>query len=791
MLKQILLFTFLLISVISVNAQRSASVSGAITSDNLPAAGVMVYADNTAYSTETDHKGNYKLYLPPGNHNIVVKHINHQTQYVKITLAVNEHKKHNTALSPLVTQLDEVAIEGKSAIQKVRETPFNVVAVDAKSLHNTTLDLGHVLNRAAGVRIRESGGVGSNMSVTLNGFTGRNVKLFMDGVPMQGFGSAFQLNNIPVGVADRIEIYKGVVPIEFGTDAMGGVINIVTNQSAKTFLDMSYSYGSFNTHRTNVNFGYTSKSGYTMLFNAFQNFSDNDYKVKAVVMDLQNGNYNRNDLHWVRRFNDQYHNETAIIKTGFVKKWWADRFLVGVTFGQEYAEIQNAYTMDIVYGKRHRRANTVLPSLTYEKRNFFIKGLNFNLTANYNRNFNQSIDTINRQYNWRGEYRVTNTQGEGSGNTLSDFYNDNYSSTANIGYRINDKHSIAVNDVITGFERKNETNISAEAGTTTDNMRRMNQKNVLGASYRYRHNQNWNFNLFGKNYYQKVIGPVSDGSTSNPVYTERTESFTTTGYGVAATYFIKDSQIKASLEKAYRLPTDNELFGDEVLETGNATLKAENSLNYNLGYTLNKTLKNGAVYFDINTFYRDTRDFIRQVVEQRYGTSGYTNHGKVRNIGADVEVRYYHKDKFMVGTTVTYQDIRNMERYVSATNRAESITYKNRMPNLPYFFGNAEASYFVHNLGKKGNVLSANYSLNYVGKFYLNFENLGNSATKNTLPDQISHDFNLLYAVANGKYNISFEARNLTNEFLYDNFSLQKPGRSFNLKFRYYFTDRN
>lgn len=791
MLKQILLFTFLLISVISVNAQRSASVSGAITSDNLPAAGVMVYADNTAYSTETDHKGNYKLYLPPGNHNIVVKHINHQTQYVKITLAVNEHKKHNTALSPLVTQLDEVAIEGKSAIQKVRETPFNVVAVDAKSLHNTTLDLGHVLNRAAGVRIRESGGVGSNMSVTLNGFTGRNVKLFMDGVPMQGFGSAFQLNNIPVGVADRIEIYKGVVPIEFGTDAMGGVINIVTNQSAKTFLDMSYSYGSFNTHRTNVNFGYTSKSGYTMLFNAFQNFSDNDYKVKAVVMDLQNGNYNRNDLHWVRRFNDQYHNETAIIKTGFVKKWWADRFLVGVTFGQEYAEIQNAYTMDIVYGKRHRRANTVLPSLTYEKRNFFIKGLNFNLTANYNRNFNQSIDTINRQYNWRGEYRVTNTQGEGSGNTLSDFYNDNYSSTANIGYRINDKHSVAVNDVITGFERKNETNVSAEAGTTTDNMRRMNQKNVLGASYRYRHNQNWNFNLFGKNYYQKVIGPVSDGSTSNPVYTERTESFTTTGYGVAATYFIKDSQIKASLEKAYRLPTDNELFGDEVLETGNATLKAENSLNYNLGYTLNKTLKNGAVYFDINTFYRDTRDFIRQVVEQRYGTSGYTNHGKVRNIGADVEVRYYHKDKFMVGTTVTYQDIRNMERYVSATNRAESITYKNRMPNLPYFFGNAEASYFVHNLGKKGNVLSANYSLNYVGKFYLNFENLGNSATKNTLPDQISHDFNLLYAVANGKYNISFEARNLTNEFLYDNFSLQKPGRSFNLKFRYYFTDRN
>lgn len=73
------------------------------------------------------------------------------------------------------------------------------------------------------------------MNITLNGFTGRNVKIFMDGVPMQGNSSSFQLNNIPVSLAERIEVYKGVVPVEFGGDAIGGAINIVTNRSTNTF----------------------------------------------------------------------------------------------------------------------------------------------------------------------------------------------------------------------------------------------------------------------------------------------------------------------------------------------------------------------------------------------------------------------------------------------------------------------------------------------------------------------------------------------------------------------------
>ena len=49
------------------------------------------------------------------------------------------------------------------------------------------------------------------------------MKIFIDGIPQEGAGAAFDLNNVPINFADRIEVYKGVVPVGFGTDAIGGV----------------------------------------------------------------------------------------------------------------------------------------------------------------------------------------------------------------------------------------------------------------------------------------------------------------------------------------------------------------------------------------------------------------------------------------------------------------------------------------------------------------------------------------------------------------------------------------
>lgn len=59
--------------------------------------------------------------------------------------------------------------------------------------------------------------------------------------------------DIPASIVDRVEVYKGVVPAYLGGDALGGAINIVTNESKKNYYDISYRVGSFNTHQVDFN----------------------------------------------------------------------------------------------------------------------------------------------------------------------------------------------------------------------------------------------------------------------------------------------------------------------------------------------------------------------------------------------------------------------------------------------------------------------------------------------------------------------------------------------------------
>src|SRR5690606_20366444 len=111
-------------------------------------------------------------------------------------------------------------------VQQINRQAFTVSAIDATKLHNTTLNLSDALDRVSGVRVRETGGLGSSMNLSLNGFSGNHVRFFIDGIPMDNMGSSFQINNMPVNIAERIEVYKGVVPIWLGSDALGGAINI-------------------------------------------------------------------------------------------------------------------------------------------------------------------------------------------------------------------------------------------------------------------------------------------------------------------------------------------------------------------------------------------------------------------------------------------------------------------------------------------------------------------------------------------------------------------------------------
>lgn len=774
-------------------AGQQATVSGKISSaegEIIDYAGV--YLKGTSYGAYTNEKGTYQFQAPAGEYTFVVSAIGYQEVQKKVTLNRGEKRVFDLTLQPEHEQLNEVVVTA-SGVSRVRRSAYNAVAVDTREMQNTTKSLSDALAQLPGMKLRESGGVGSDMQVTLDGFSGRHVKIFIDGVPQEGAGKALDLNNLPVNFAERIEVYKGVVPVGFGTDALGGVINIVTNKQRRAWhLDASYSYGSFNTHKSYANFGQTFRNGLMYEVNAFQNFSDNDYYINNYIVEFGpdgTTSSNPNDIRRVKRFNDQFHNEAVMGKVGVVDKSWADRLVLGFTYSNYYKEIQTGVYQYIVFGQKHRRGHSFVPSLEYTKRDLLTKGLDVVLTANYNHNLTQNIDTASYRYNWLGERQYLTSPGEQSYQN-SESTNKNWNASLTANYRIGQAHAFTLNHVLSTFERSTVSYLGGASKITDYDIPKLTRKNITGLSYRLMPSEKWNISAFGKYYRQYNRGPVSQSSDGVGSYIEMSKRVSAWGYGTAGTWFVLEGlQAKLSYEKAYRLPTTDELFGDEDLEAGQMTLRPENSDNLNLNLSYNQHFGRHGLYVEGSFIYRDTKDYIKRTLSTVGGTSFgmYENHGHVRTKGFNLSARYTFDRWLSMGGTFNNLNVRDAERYLAGNTQQQSLTYKQRMPNQPYTFANFDASFYWHDLWGEGNILTLTYEGFYQHEFPLYWEKLGDPTTKSRVPDQLSHNFTIGYSLKNGRYNFSFECRNFTNEKLYDNFSLQKAGRAFYGKFRVYF----
>ena len=761
-------------------AQQVATVKGRIIAGKEPVVGAVVQLKELKKYAVADGQGNFSLSVPyrKAPYTFSIESMGYKTQ--EQTLIVTQTVVVlNVAMEEEITALTGITVAAITPIKQVEKSAYNVAAIDASKLTHLNSNAADMLAKASGVKVRETGGVGAESQINLNGFTGQHVRTFVDGVPISR-ASSFQIGNIPTELIDRIEIYKGVVPVTFGSDALGGAVNIVTRRSNAQYANLSYTFGSFNTHKSTLNVGAPLTDNIGIELNTYQNYSDNTYKVLTHYLDLAKGIYSK-DRQWFKRFHDRYHNEVIIGKVNIFKEPWADKLSFSLNYNQEYKQIQNANLMQIVFGGKYQTSYTYSTGIEYEKKNL-LEGLSLSVTGRYDLTTTNVVDQENRMYSWDGSYRTKPTMGEAMyQNTV--FEGKTAYVAAHLDYWLSEKHFLQLTHTFSHYYRLTKSQLFTPFSSDADFMDRINQKNITGLSYKYVPNDQWTVLAFGKYYAARVIGPaVVSGHGYLSVYEDHTERTDALGAGIGSSYeFSKELLAKLSYEKSYRLPNDRELFGDGDLEIGANQLRPEQSNNLNVNLSWQPETNGHALLAEGGFALRYIQDYIiRNVASTGAATS--KNHGKVLTLGGDFTLRYFYQKTFSVGGNLSYMDMRNRER--KNTNGANSLTYKDRVPNMPYLFGNADASYTFADLITQDDGLTLGYNLAYTHEFFLSWQSEG---AKITVPTQLSHDLSLTYTAPRNKYTLSAEVKNFTDALLYDNYSLQKAGRAFYVKLGYRF----
>lgn len=787
MIGHYLFFIFLLLSSAFCYGQN-ASVSGIVQNEGgegIPGAHVKL---DDKHATVTNKVGRFVFKnLKSGDYKVTASFMGFKTIQKNIHLNKGQRLIINLTLNEEVTQLNEVAVTGQSEVKALKESISPIALVDAKAYYNRSINTTDLLNTISGVQVRQSGGVGNSTEVSIQGLTGRQVKLFIDGIPMdfllplEELGIGASLAMIPVNLMDRIEVYKGAVPVSLGADALGGAINIITRKNFEDYIEISAEHSSFNTWRTTLSTRKLFSNGLTIGIGAFYTSSDNNYLLDDVKVINELGNP---ETISAPKFHDRFRSYLLKGDIGFVGKTWADRLTLSFSYSDLYDEIQHNFEMRQPYGQALNLATTYNTALQYEKYNIGDK-LDINLYLGHNLIQTGFIDTTATIYNWRGEIIGEKTYGGEITTSQNDLNleGNNITGRINLNYRITSTSKLIFNGVASHFTRSGNDPVAA---------------NFYEEDYFQNpvYVDKW---VGGIGFEKELFQAKVTSHTAVKAYRYLSEGFiiengesTTTEQdqfqpGVSQSFKWKVNEhllTKASYEYATRMPDRIETLGDfSAAINANPDLKPETSHNANLS----GLYKREKWSIEVGGFFRKVNDIIILQAVPPPVLSKYENLLKASVTGVEGEVWFHPRDWLTIKANATYQDLRNRSDKENAgvsSDRYNGV----RLPNRPYLFGNGEVQFEKHSFFKKGDQLQVWWSTAYVEEFFRYWEIDGRREDKLTVPEQWLHHVGLAYTDQRERMTLSLESQNVFNANAYDNFRVQKPGRSWHVKLRLFIT---
>jgi len=230
----------------------SGRVTDAATGEGIAFANVAIPA--SAFCFQTDEYGKFKMEVAPGiAYNMLISSMGYKTDTV--ALSGNSTTLH-ISLQPIAAQLNEVVVSGTMRAMSKMESPIPVeVYTAALFKKNPTPSLFESMHMITGVQPQLNCNVCNTGDIHINGLEGPYTMILIDGMPIvSALSSVYGLHGIPSSMVKRIEVVKGPASTLYGSEAVAGLINVITRDaiSAPLFkIDFSASsVGEFNTDIT-------------------------------------------------------------------------------------------------------------------------------------------------------------------------------------------------------------------------------------------------------------------------------------------------------------------------------------------------------------------------------------------------------------------------------------------------------------------------------------------------------------------------------------------------------------
>lgn len=738
-------------------------------SADAPLAGVEVLIRGPArdWRVTTDGEGRFRLGgLPPGSYDVAVDGpagrasatVDLGTDGAEVTLAVTG-------------EVIEVTGRYRAEADQMRESSEAVQVVTTEVAQRESADLGEVLARSEGIAVQRSGGLGSDERFSLNGLTDDQIRFFVDGVPLEAAGYGPSLANVPVNLVERIEVFRGVVPVRFGADALGGALNLVTAQQQRgSQASASYQLGSFGTHRLTLSArGEHAPSGAYVRASGFYDTTANDYQVDVEVPN----EVGRLEQASVRRFHDDYRAFGGSLEIGRMSEDGEHASLRGYVHGFS-KDLQHNLVMTVPYGEVTHGGRAIGAVARYRRELAPALALSTVLGYAYRRTDFEDLGVC--VYDWFGAcLRERPRPGEigGAPDDLS-LFDHHGLARLHLDWSVRDGHALRLSLAPSLVSRTGEDHLASPDARDPLAAERDLYTAVGGLEYQLGDIDDAVENTL----FLKAYGQIARAEELLPggVLDRADRDTLRVGAGDGIRYrFVDWMWMKASYEFATRLPGAEELFGDGVRVIDNLELAPETSHNLNLGLAVDvRGTPAGAFYLDAGGFGRFARDLILLLGNDQ--VFSYQNVFAARALGVQATGQWRAPgDHVTVQLGGTWQELRN-----DSPEGAFGEFDGDRLPNRPYLFGHARATVHMRGLLRDGDDLSLSWTTRYVHAFFRGWESAGLMEFKQEVPSQLVHGagLNLAWEWQQRLLSFSLEAHNLADARVYDVFGVQRPGRS-------------